>query len=139
MAITQGVCTSFKQEVLQKQHDLKNDALKIALYTSAATLSAATTAYSASNEASGTGYTAGGKALTGAVVSVDAGVATVTFNNVVWTSATISAAGALIYNTTAANKAVAVINFGGTKSSTDGDFSIIMPVADATNAIIQLA
>lgn len=139
MAITQAVCNSFKQEVLGGIHDLDTDTLKMALFTSAATLSAATTAYAVANEAAGAGYTAGGKALTGVVLSLDSGVAVVDFNDVVWTDATITAAGALIYNSSKSNKAIAVIDFGGSKTSTAGDFSVIIPAATSTQAIIRLA
>jgi len=140
MAITQAMCTSFKSEALQGVHDFTTDTFKIALYTSSATLSAATTAYSATNEVSGTGYTAGGETLTvtGGSVSTSGTTAYVDFSDVTWSTATITARGALIYNTSQANKAVAVLDFGSDKTSTAGDFVVTMPTADASNAIIRI-
>jgi hypothetical protein len=140
MAITQAMCTSFKSEALQGVHDFTTDTFKIALYTSSATLSAATTAYSATNEVSGTGYTAGGETLTvtGGSVSTSGTTAYVDFSDVTWSTATITARGALIYNSSQANKAVAVLDFGSDKTSTAGDFVITMPTADASNAIIRI-
>lgn len=142
MAITQAMCTSFKQEALEGVHDFTTHTFKIALYTSSATLSAATTAYSATNEASGTGYTAGGETLTvtGGAVNVSGTTAYVDFSDVAWPSATITARGALIYNSTAAgNPAVAVLDFGADKVSTDGDFTVQFPVSDASTAILRIA
>ena len=140
MAITQAMCTSFKSEALQGVHDFTTDTFKIALYTSSATLSAATTAYSATNEVSGTGYTAGGETLTvsGGSVSTSGTTAYVDFSDVTWSTATITARGALIYNSSQANKAVAVLDFGSDKTSTAGDFVVTMPTADASNAIIRI-
>lgn len=139
MAITSAVCTSFKRELLDATHDLDTDTFKIALYTSAATLGASTTVYAVTNEVSGTGYTAGGKALTGAAVSTSGATIIVDFDDPVWASATITARGALIYNSSKSNKAVAVYDFGGDKSSTLGDFTILLPAADASNALIRLS
>jgi len=142
MAITQAMCTSFKQEALEGVHDFTTHTFKIALYTSSATLSAATTAYSATNEASGTGYTAGGETLTvtGGAVNVSGTTAYVDFSDVAWPSATITARGALIYNSTAAgNPAVAVLDFGADKVSTDGDFTVQFPISDAASAILRIA
>jgi hypothetical protein len=142
MAITTAMCTSFKKEVLEALHDFNassGSTFKIALYTSSADLGAATTAYSATNEVSGTGYTAGGNTLTNIdpVTSGTTGFAD--FADTTWTDATITAAGALIYNSSQSNKAVAVLSFGGDKTSTNGDFVIQFPVADASNAIIRIA
>jgi hypothetical protein len=147
MAITSAVCTSFKAELLEGKHDFNvsgGHTFKIALYTSAASLDAATTAYSTSNEVVGTGYTAGGIALTNIDPTSSGTTAFVDFADATWTTATITAAGALIYNTTtdggsATTNAVAVISFGGDKTSTNGDFVVVMPTADASNAIIRLA
>jgi len=139
MAITQAMCTSFKTELLGGVQDLDTDTIYIALYTSSATLSAATTAYSTTNEVSGTGYTAGGNALTGAVISADGTTAIVDFDNTTWASSTITARGALIYNSSKANRAIAVLDFGSDKTSTDGDFTIQFPAADASNAILRIA
>jgi hypothetical protein len=114
MAITQAMCTSFKEDLFNKIQDLEADTIKIALYTSSATLGAATTAYSATNEVSGTGYTAGGETLTSATVATSGTTAYVDFDNPEWTTATFTARGALIYNdTTAGDNSVAVLDFGG--------------------------
>lgn len=142
MAITQAMCTSFKVEILQAVHDFTNstgDTFKIALYTSAATLDATTTAYSATNETSGTGYTAGGNTLTNVTPTSSGTTAFTDFADTTWSTATITARGALIYNSSKSNKAVAVLDFGSDKTSTAGDFTIIFPTADASNAIIRIA
>lgn len=142
MAITQAMTTSFKQELMEGVHDFTSHTFKIALYTSSATLSAATTAYSATNEVSGTGYTAGGNTLTvtGGAVSVSGTTAFVDFADITWSTATITARGAVIYNSTAAgNPAVAVLDFGADKTSTTGDFTVVFPTADASNAIVRIA
>lgn len=141
MAITQTLCTSFKQELLQGIHDFTastGDEFKIALFTSSASLDASTTTYSTSNEVSGTGYTAGGNTLTNVTPTTSGTTAYVDFDDTTWTSATITAAGALIYNATDGNRAVAVLDFGGDKTSTNGDFTIQFPTADASNAIIRI-
>jgi hypothetical protein len=139
MAITQAMCSSFKTEVFGGIHDLDTDVLKLALYTSAATLDATTTAYAASDEVVAAGYTAGGQDLTGAVISLDGTTAIVDFNDVVWPNITLTARGALIYNSSKANRAVAVLDFGSDKSSTDGDFVIQMPIATAAAALLRFA
>jgi hypothetical protein len=149
MAISQAMCTSFKVELLDGIHAFGTtvvrgattaDTFKMALYTSSATLGAATTAYTASDETSGTGYTATGQDLTVSDVPVASGTtAILNFSTETWTTASITAAGALIYNDTQSNKAVAVLDFGGDKTSTAGDFSVVFPTFDATNAIIRIA
>lgn len=140
MAITQAVCNSFKQELLQGLHDLDGNTLKLALFTSSATLDASTTAYSTTNEASGTGYTAGGETVTSVAVSLSGNVAFVDFADVSFTSATISdAAGALLYNSSVSDKAIAVIDFGSTKSVTGGTLTITLPSANASNALIRVS
>lgn len=139
MAITQALCSSFKEDILGGVHDLDTDDIKIALYTSAATLDATTTAYSATNEASGTGYTAGGESLSGAAISLSGTTAFVDFTDAVWTTATITARGALIYNADKSNKAIAVLDFGADKTSSAGDFTVVFPTADASNAIVRIA
>ena len=139
MAITQAMCTSFKTELLGGVQDLDTDTLKIALFTSSATLSAATTAYSTTNEVSGTGDTAGGNTLTGAVISASGTTAIVDFDNTTFASSTITARGAMIYNSSKANRAIAILDFGSDKVSTDGDFTIQFPAADASNAILRIA
>lgn len=144
MAITQAMCTSFKVGILGADFDFDtgtSQTFKIALYTSSASLSAATTAYTSSNEVSGTGYSAGGQALTISQVPTSSGTtAFIDFSDVTWTTATITARGALIYlaNGTT-NPAVAVLDFGGDKTSTAGNFTIQFPAADATNAILRIA
>lgn len=144
MAITQAMCTSFKVNLLQGAQNFNTGTTKeykIALYTSAATLGAATTEYITTNEASGEGYTAGGQVLTVSQIPTDGGSGTtafISFSNVTWSNSTISAAGALIYNATD-NTAVAVLDFGGTKTSSNGDFTIIFPAATNTTAIIRIA
>jgi hypothetical protein len=139
MAISQGVCNSFKEEVLTGVHDIENDTIKIALFTSSATLDADTTAYATTNEVVGTGYTAGGNTLAGAAVTLDGSVAIVDFNDTTWASASITARGALIYNSSKADRAIAVLDFGSDKTSTDGDFSVIFPAPTASTAVVRLA
>ncbi len=140
MAITQSMVTSFKVDLLAGVQDFDTDVFKVALYTSAATLDATTTAYTTSNEVVGTGYTAGGNTLTVSVTPTSTGTtAFISFANTTWVASTITARGALIYNSSKSNKAVAVLDFGSDKISTDGDFTINWPTADASNAIIRLA
>ena len=138
MAITSGICISFRKEIMLGEHDLDTDAIKLALYTSAASLSDGTTAYTATNEVAGTGYSSGGVTLTGIDVTTDSSVAVVSITDAVVSAATITARGALIYNSTNANKAVAVFDFGADKSSTAGDFTIQFPAAAAATAIIRI-
>ena len=139
MAITQAMCSSFKQQILLGEHDLDTDVIKLALYTSAATLSAATTVYSTSDEVVGTGYTAGGNTLTGASVSLSGTTAYVDFSDTTWSTATITARGALMYNSSKSNKAIAVLDFGADKTSTAGDFTVQFPTNDASSAIVRIA
>ena len=145
MAITTAMCTSFKSELLGGIHDLDTHTLKLALIKASpsGTYGAATTNYSnvtgASDEASGSGYSAGGQNLDGAAISVSGTTAIVDFTDEVFTSATVSADGCIIYNSSASNKAICVIDFGGTKTATNGDFTIQFPAADASNAIIRIA
>lgn len=147
MAITQAFCSSFKQELLEAVHDFRltgGDTFKIALYVSAATLGAATTAYTATNEvASGGGYTTAGETLTRIDPSLSSTTAITDFADVTWSTSTITARGALIYNTTPThtytNPANVVLDFGSDKSSTAGDFVVQFPAADASNAIIRIA
>ena len=137
MAITQAMATSFKSEILQEGHNLASDTLKIALFTSSASLDASTTAYSTSNEVSGTGYTAGGETLTSTTVSTTGTTAFFDADDPTWTSASFTARGALIYNTSNSNKAIAVLDFGGDFTVSSGTFKIIFPAAGA-NAIIRI-
>ena len=145
MAITTAMCTSFKSELLGGIHDLDTDVLKLALIqeTPAGTYGAATTNYSDvtgnSDEATGTNYTAGGQALDGATITVDGTTAIVDFTDEVFADVTVSCDGCIIYNSSKSNKAIAVIDFGGTVSATAGDLTIEFPTADASNAIIRIA
>lgn len=140
MAITQAMCTSFKVDLLDGEQDFGADTFKIALFTSTATLDASTTAYATTNETTGTGYTAGGNTLSVSTTPTSSGTtAYISFANTTWSTASITARGALIYNSTNANKAVAVLDFGADKTSTAGDFTINFPTADATSAIIRIA
>jgi hypothetical protein len=149
--------TSFKAEILLAVHDFRNtggDTFKLAMYTSSATIDANTTAYTATNEASGTNYTAGGGTLTNGGVtasntSTSAGTGFTTFSNLTFSNATVTARGALIYNTTPSangtanttltNAAVAALDFGADKTSAAGDFTIIFPTASNTAAIIRIS
>jgi hypothetical protein len=143
MAITQAMCTSFKVALLNGEMDFSGDTsqtFKIALFTSSATLSAATTAYSTTNEVTGTNYVAGGNTLTISAAPTSSGTtAFLDFADTTWTDATITARGALIYKVGGSNPAVAVLDFGGDKTSTTGDFTVQFPAADATNAIVRIA
>ena len=135
MSIVQTQTTSFKKELYQGIHDLSTDTIYIALYTGSANLNAATTVYSATNEVVATGYTAGGKALTGVSISSDGYTAYVSWSNVSWNSA-LTARCALIYNVTQGNKSVAVLDFGSDKTSTT-TFTITMPSNTSTTALIR--
>ena len=142
MAISQAMCTSFKVELMEAVHNFSNpggNTFKIALYTSAATLGATTTAYTTSNEVTGTGYTAGGNTLTSVTPTSSGTTAFTDFADTTWSSSTITARGALIYNSSASDASVIVLDFGSDKSSSAGDFTIIFPTADASNAIIRIA
>jgi hypothetical protein len=145
MAITTAMCNSFKQELLGGVHDLDTDSLKIALIkdSPSGTYGAATTNYSDvtdnSDEASGTNYTAGGQVLDGATITLSSGVAFVDFTDEVFTNLTISADGAIIYNADQGNKAIAVFDFGGTVTATSGDFTVVFPTADSSNAVIRIS
>ena len=141
MAITQAVCTSFKQELLTGTHNFTattGDTFKIALYTSSASLDASTTAFTTSNEISGTGYSSGGVELTNRTVSTSTTTAFFDADDPTWTSASFTARGALIYNSSNSNKAIAVLNFGGDFTVSSGTFRIVFPAAGA-NAIITIA
>lgn len=136
MAIIQTQCTSFKAELYAGVHDLTTDTLKMALYEASADLGAATTAYTATGEISGAGYTAGGVTLTGVSIGSSGGTAWVTFDNPSWTGASFTARGALIYNSSKANRAIAVLDFGADRTTT-GTFTVTLPVASATTALIR--
>jgi hypothetical protein len=147
MAITQAMCSSFKQELLQGKHDFTastGHTFNLALFTSSATLGASTTDYSTTNEVSGTGYSAGGSPLTNVTPTLDGTTAITDFADLTFSTATITANGAMIYNTTtgggsSTTDSVIILAFGGDKTSTAGDFTIQFPTADASNAIIRIA
>jgi len=150
MAITQSMTTSFKTELLNGIHAFGTtvvragttaDTFKLALYTSSATLDSTNTAYTATDEVSnsGTAYTTGGNALTNVAPSASGTTALTDFNDLTFSAVTLTARGCMIYNSTQSNKAVCVLDFGGDKTATAGDFTIIFPVADASNAIIRIA
>ena len=145
MSVTTAMTTSFKQELLQGLHDLDGHTLKLALIKSgeSGTFGAASTNFSnitdSSDEASGTGYSSGGATLGSVSITLDGTTAIVDFADVSFSNSTISASGAMIYNSSASNRAIAVISFGGTVASTAGTFTVSMPTADASNAIIRLA
>lgn len=146
MPISQAMPTSFKQQLLEGVHDFRasgGDTFRIALYTNAANLGASTTAYTATGEVSGSGYSAGGATLSAVNPSTSGTTALTDFADVTFSGATITARGALIYNTTPGhtytNAAVAVLDFGSDRTSTAGDFTIVFPAADASNAIIRIA
>ena len=142
MAIAQAVANSFKKEILEGIHDLESggDVFKLALYTSAANLSAATPSFTTGSEVANTGqYTSGGGVLTGQSTSLDTGVAIVDFAELSFTGVTLTARGALIYNTSESNTAVAVLDFGGDKTATAGTFTIQFPTFNSTNAILRIS
>ena len=143
MAITQSVCSTFKSQLLSAGHNFAasgGNTFKIALYTSAAALDSTTTEYTTTGEVSnsGTNYTTGGKTLTNSGITLSGTTAYLSFSDVSWTSASFTAAGALIYNSTNSNNAVAVFNFGGNFTSTNGTFSVIFPAATSTTAVLIL-
>jgi hypothetical protein len=137
------LCTSFKVELLESVHNFTTgtgDTYKLALYDNSASFTAATTAYTVTNEVSGTGYSAGGGTLTNVTPTSSGTTAFIDFADLTFSTATITAYGALIYNSSAAgNPAVCILDFGGAKTSTAGDFTIVFPTADASNAIVRIA
>jgi hypothetical protein len=135
--IVQTQTTSFKAELYEGIHDLIDDTIKIALFNANADLSASTTAYSTNQEVTGTGYTAGGNTLTGATVRSSGTTAYVSFDNTSWSSASFTSRGALIYNSSKANRSVAVLNFGSDKIVANGTLTIEFPSNDVTSAIIR--
>lgn len=142
MAITSAICTSFKGELGTATHNFTNGTghtFKCALYTSTATLGAATTAYSATNEITGTGYSAGGTTITSSTPVTSGTTAIFDFTDAQWTTATFTANGCLVYNSSASNKAVFVIAFGSDQTVTAGTFTIQWPTPDSSNAIVRLA
>jgi len=142
MAISQAMCSSFKQELLVGTHNFtasSGNSFKLALYTSSASLGAGTTAYTSSNEASGTNYSATGSALTSVTPALSGTTAICDFADLTFSNVSVTARGALIYNDTQSDKSVCVIDFGADKTATSGDLTIVFPTADASNAIIRIA
>ena len=142
MAITQSMATSFKKELLEGKHNFLasgGNSFKLALYTSSATMGAATAAFTTTNQAAGTNYTSGGNALTNVNPASSGTTAFTDFADLTFGTATITARGCMIYNDTNADRNVAVFDFGGDKTSTAGSFTITFPTADASNAIIRIA
>ena len=138
MAIVQALANTFKEDLMDTTANLEANTLKVALYDNTATLSSATTAYATANEVTGTNYTAGGEAMTGMAVTLDGSTAIFDADNVSWANATITAQAALIYNNSLSNAAIAVLDFGGNKTSTNGTFEIQMPNANASTALIRI-
>jgi len=143
MAISQAMCTSFKVELLKGVHNFTNSSgntFNIALYTSSASLGAGTTAYTTSNEVSGTNYTAKGQALTNVTPTASSTTALTDFSDETFSNVTLTARGALIFNDSASgDPAVCVLDFGSDKSASSGDFTVVFPAADSSNAIIRIA
>jgi hypothetical protein len=142
MAISTAFCSSFKQGLMQGLHNFSNpggNIFKIALYTSDATLGASTTAYSSTNEVIGYKYIAGGNVLSSVTPTTSGTTAFVDFSDSTWASSTITANGALIYNLSSSNASCVVLAFGSDKSSTNGDFTIVFPTANASSAIIRIS
>ena len=138
MALVQALANTFKEDLMDTTANLEANTLKVALYDNTATLSSATTAYATANEATGTNYTAGGETITGAAVTLDGSTAIFDCDNVSWANATITAQAAVIYNNSFSNAAIAVLDFGGNKTSTNGTFEIQMPNANASTALIRI-
>ena len=136
--ITAGLTNSFKQQLLLAVHDFSVDTIKIALYTSSATLDANTTAYPVSNEISGTGYTTGGEILTGVTVTLTGNVAYVSFSNPTWNGSSFTTRGALLYNFSKSNKSIGVLNFGVDQTTVNQQFQIQFPPNNADNALIRI-
>jgi hypothetical protein len=139
MAVQQTMCSSFKQQLFLAQHDLSTDVIKIALYTSAASIGPDTTVYSTANEVTGTGYVAGGNTLTSASVLLSGTTAYVDFADSTWAASSITARGALLYNSSKSNKAIAVLDFGADKTSSGTPFVVQMPTNSATSALLRIA
>ncbi len=142
MAITTAMCTTFKKELLEAVHNFKNtggSTFNLALYTSSASLGASTTAFTTTGQSSGTNYTSGGSNLTSVTPTTSGTTAICDFADLTFGTATVTARGALIYNSSASNKAVCALDFGGDKTSTAGNFTVVFPSPTATGAIIRLA
>ena len=138
MPIFQTLTVSFRQELPQAVHNLLTDTIKLALYTSSSSINADTTVYTTDNEITGTGYTAGGKVVTGATIANSNGVVYVNFDNVVWTPAAFTTAGGLLYNASKGNKSVAVLSFGGDKTASN-TFTVQMPTNSYTTSLLRFS
>lgn len=138
MAIEQGLTTSYRKEIHQAIHNLLVDSVKVALYDNDASIGKSTTAYSTTNEVSGTGYTAGGQVVSGITIDDDNDVVFIDFDNPEWSGTTLSAAGALLYNASQSNRSIAVIDFRGVISTVAEVFRIALPSANAAQAIIKI-
>ena len=137
MTIRQGLTTSFKEQILKGVHNLETDSLYIALYTALASLDETTTIYTTVNEITGTGYVVGGELLNNVTVKSLGGIAYVSFNNPIWSPASFTARGALIYNSTKGNKSIAVLDFGSDKTMSPA-FVITLPPDEASSAVIRI-
>jgi hypothetical protein len=133
------LCTSFKSELLQAVHNFASHTFKMALFTNSATLDATTTAYSTANEVSGTGYSAGGATVTSITINTSGTTAFIDFADVSFANSTITARGALLYNSSASDKAIAVFDFGADQASSSSTFTITIPTAGASSAIVRIA
>jgi|TARA_R100000482_G_scaffold123647_2_gene74129 hypothetical protein len=133
------LCTSFKSELLQAVHNFSSHTFKLALFTNSATLDASTTAYSTSNEVSGTGYSAGGATVSSITINTSGTTVFIDFADITFSNSTITARGALLYNSSASDKAVAVFDFGADQASSSSTFTINVPTADASSAIVRIA
>ena len=139
MTIYQGLTTSFKVDILEGKQNIASDTLKMALYTAYATLNQDTTAYTSDNEISGTGYTAGGQALSNVTIQSDSNTVFVSFSNVTWNPAQFTTRGALIYNATKSNASIAVLDFGSDKIQTGNNtFTVTLPPDTASSALIRI-
>ena len=138
MAIQQTMCSSFKYQLWLAQHDFSTDVFKLALYTSASSIGPDTTVYATTNEVTGTGYVAGGNTMTGVTVVLSGTTSYVDFDNSTWAASSITARGALIYNSSKSNKAVAVLDFGADKTSSGTPFVVQMPSNTATTALLRI-
>ena len=136
--ITAGLTNSFKQQLLLAVHDFSVDTIKIALYTSSASLDETTTVYTTSNEITGTAYTAGGEILTGVTVTLTGSIAYVSFSNPTWNGSSFTTRGALLYNSSKSNKSIGVLNFGVDQTTVNQQFQIQFPPNNADNALIRI-
>lgn len=137
MAIVQSICVSFLEELSNEEHDINSDTFKIALYTNAADLGPGTTEYTTTNEITGTGYTAGGATLSSGTIAKDGNTVLYDWDDPSWTSSSLTAAAAMIYNTSQSNKAVMILDFGGDHVTSNGTFLVSLPTPDASNGLVR--